>query len=146
MVDYLDLWQQERFALQDRSLRCACALSGTFKGHLPAGPTLVRVKFAAEPSKSLKVVNLVPADPRLDALKYPDYFVLGLLDVLMAATPDLPKRIAITLHDIESDRDMTAPIAVRFAGRNGGWGILGRLELDADFSLAGGVRLSERLP
>ena len=132
MVDYLDLWQQERSALQYRSLRRAYALSGAYEGHLPEGLTSVRVKFTAEPSERFEVVNLVPADTQLDALKYPDYFVLGLLDVLMAVAPDFPKRIGITLHDIVCDRDMTAPIAVRFAGRNGGWVVLSRLELDAE--------------
>lgn len=128
MVDYLDIWQQERAALRSPELPSSLEIIGRFKGALGAHLEPASVRFAVASAECFEVVDLAPFDTDLQSAKYPDYFILGLLDVLMAENPDLPNRIRITLQAVDCDKVMVAPLCFRIAGREGGLNLLYHLK------------------
>lgn len=125
-MDYLDLW----FANQPRPDSMRLARGITVVGHRekPLGPRseFARVEITVEPAEELSVVDNVPCRKELEALgvAWPQYFVFGILDILMFAEFGPLYKIRINLddaayHDVDSSAN-----AFREAGRDAGRNII----------------------
>lgn len=78
------------------------------------------IRAIVEPSSEFEVVNEVADSEELRGLRYPDYFIYGLLDTLMTFGVAPTTKLKITLKEISYHPIEAMPITILRAGRDAG--------------------------
>ena len=82
----------------------------------------------AEPAERFEVVNEVQAQRGLEALRFPECAIFGVLDILMVSESAPVASVRLTLKDALWDPTDTTAMAFRQAGRDAGRKILAALK------------------
>ena len=119
MTDYLPMWLEQVRRHPQRSVRTSLVVTGAVRK--PTPPELFAiVEIAIEPADQFQVDNLASQTSTLQSRGFPDAFIFGLLDILMADVdgPLLGLRVVISdvrYHDIDTNEH-----ALVMAGRDAG--------------------------
>ena len=116
--NYLQLWFEARGKRVNSLLSSRLTAAGECKKHL--GPTFqfARVSVSVEPADEFDVVDLVPQNEELKRLRYPDYVIFGLLDVLITSDYFPLSKVRIILTNVEYNAVESSAMAFREAGRD----------------------------
>jgi len=120
MKDYLTLWADGLIKQNPLPLRKTITVTGERNQHLGPIWQKATVQLKVEPASSFEVIDAVPVDAELHSFGYPDWVVLGLLDVLMVAFSAPLKTLRVILEKAEYDPVDSSPAAFRQAGRDAG--------------------------
>jgi hypothetical protein len=78
------------------------------------------VSAAFEPNDEFVVVDQVPHDDELAKMGYPDWFMYGLLDILMTSEAMPLTNVKVMLCEAKYDKVDSSPRAFLEAGRDAG--------------------------
>lgn len=120
MKDYIRLWNEQLLRRPQESIPARIEVTGERDKHLGPKIEYAAVTVILEPSHEFEVVDDVEGSENLQKLGFPDWFVFGLLDVLMTSRPLLLTKVKVTLKDAKYDRIDTSPRAFLEAGRDAG--------------------------
>jgi len=118
--DYLALWIKDLSGANAFRLKTAIKVVGERDQHLGPRWEKAKVQLSVEPAPGFEVVDEVPQDTQLETFGYPDYVILGLLDVLMVGLSTPIKNVRVTLIKAEYDPIDSSEMAFRQAGRDAG--------------------------
>jgi hypothetical protein len=109
MKNYIALWVEQLVSRPRRSLNSAISVTGTVKQVAPR-PMFAVVSLSATPFAQFEVSDLTGTSTEVARFGFPDWFVFGLLDVLMADEHGPLTRLRIILndvkyHDVDTDRE-----------------------------------------
>lgn len=76
--------------------------------------------MVAEPTEQFEVITEVKMTPELEALRFPESVIYGVLDVLMVAGPAPLAGVRLRLKDADWDPVDTSAMAFPQAGRDAG--------------------------
>jgi hypothetical protein len=125
--NYLKLWAEGLLKQKPLPLKSRLNVVGERNQHLGPRWEFAKIQVSIEPASSFEIVDAVPASEELRQLGYPDWVVLGLLDVLMVAESAPLSGVRITLEKAEHHPVDSSPMAFRQAGRDAGRKIIAAL-------------------
>lgn len=119
MKDYVALWAEQLARRPGRTLRSALTVTGTAR-IVPAKMFAI-VSLTATPSARFEVHDATSACATATHLGFPDWFIFGLLDVLMSDEHGPLTGLSVIIkdfkyHDVDTTREALV-YAARDAGR-----------------------------
>ncbi len=124
MKDYITLWAEGLCKRASLPLKAPLRVTGERDQHLGPRYEFAKVTLSALPASTFEVVDSAPEDVELRRLGYPDWFIFGLLDVLMLGGSGPLHKVKIVLEAAEYHRVDSSPIAFLNAGRVAGQKII----------------------
>jgi hypothetical protein len=121
-MDHLSYWAEEIMTRTPASLDGSRRVTGEYGPTTGPRRQYAKVKFLVEPAEAFKVVTAIEGieGDRFWGHNYPDWAVLGLLDVVLVAWPQPLRRIKITVMDADYHPLWSSRMAFRMAGREAG--------------------------
>jgi uncharacterized protein YuzE len=127
-TDYFKLWIDGLLKTPAQPLRSTIMVEGRRREVLGATGQFAIVTVAIEPAQSFEVVDEVPKSAELSALGYPDWAMIGLLDILGPSDDLSLSQCRIVLKDVRYHELDSSPMAFREAGRDAGRKVLAALQ------------------
>src|SRR5262245_53969028 len=129
-MNYLEYWIRDLFSRESLRLKKAVKVEGIRNQHLGPRWQYAKVQISVEPHSGF-AVDIQINEKLLEELQkdnWVDWTILGLLDVLMTATPKPVRDIRVILIDAKYDEVNSSRMAFRHAGRDAGRKILDSVE------------------
>jgi hypothetical protein len=95
-------------------------VTGERDHHLGPRWEFAKLTIVAEPAERFEIVNEVRMTPELEALRFPEWAIYGVLDVLMVAGSAPLTGVRLTLKDAGWNPVDSSAMAFRQAGRDAG--------------------------
>lgn len=118
MDRYIKMWAEGMQARSSAVISSKIQVTGERNQSLGPRFQFARVQVSVEPAPEFEVVDRTPVSKELRELDFPDWFVFGMLDVLLSAEPHPLHKIRVTLVAVEFDPIDTSAAAFRHAGRD----------------------------
>lgn len=128
MKDYITLWAEGMLKRSSLVLKAPLQITGERDQHLGPRYEFAKVVVSVTPSTAFEVADSAQEDTDLRRLGYPDWFIFGLLDVLMLGGPMPLHKVKIVLEKAEYHRVDSSPVAFLNAGRDAGRKIVASLK------------------
>jgi len=125
MKDYMRLWADELIAHRPREFKSKVSIVGERDQLSGRGGQLARVRLRVEPAGLFEIVDSVSSDEELRGLNlqqfgYPDWFIFGLLDVLMVLPSGPLNQMRVILEAVDYAPIKSYPAVFRLAGQDAG--------------------------
>jgi len=119
MSDYISRWGGTRDSGAPLGVASKMEIVGERSKHVGPRFDFARVTMDIEPSENFEILNAVN---EIDAVTYgyPDKFIFGLFDEILAKQPGPITKVRITLKIAEYDPIDSSPLAFFEAGRDAG--------------------------
>jgi hypothetical protein len=128
MRDYIQRWTAELMKRPEKTIASCVEVTGERHKHVGPKIEYASVRVSLEPADEFEVVDEVEQNTELKQMGYPDWFVFGLLDILMTAESMPLTKIKIVLKNATYDRIDSSPRAFLEAGRDAGQKIRATIE------------------
>ena len=133
MKDYLELWVKDLLQRESMRLQAPITVVGERKKHFATGSDeFAKVEMTVHPASHLEVEDVVPERSELEQLRvrWREFSVFGLLDVLMFADPAPLFKVRVVLEKVWWHHLDSTPNAFRNAGRDAGRKLLEKIALN----------------
>jgi hypothetical protein len=128
MTDFLQAWADGLLKARPLALKLPITVVGERDQHLGPRWEFAKVTVMAEPAEKFEVVNEVQAHRELESLRFPEWAIFGVLDILMVSESAPVASVRLTLKEAIWNSTDTSAFAFRQAGRDAGRKILAAMK------------------